>query len=64
MVNLHEVIHNLVYKTKPAAHRANVGRCWEVLDGGDLLVCRLDPLHGDLESGELDKSASKLELLR
>ena len=54
MVCLHETVRPLVDTAKPTAHCANVGWSGEVLDGSYILVGRLDPLHGDLESGKLD----------
>ena len=52
----------VVVQAEPAAHRADVGRCWEVLDGGDVLICPLGSLHCDLEPSELHRSSGKLEL--
>ena len=60
VVCFHETVRNLVYKAKPRAHRADVCRCWEVFDGGNVLICWLDSLHCDLEPSELNRFAGKL----
>ena len=50
------------------SHRAKEDDCsrpgGEFLDGLDILVCRLDPVHGDVEPSELHRFLGKLELLR
>ena len=61
---LDKAVGHLIYESKPASHLTNIGGCWEVSDGLNILVRRLDPLHGDLEARKLHGLLSKHELVR
>jgi hypothetical protein len=61
---LDEAVGHLINQAEPASRLTNIGGCWEVPDGLNVFVCRLDPLLGDLEPSELHGLLGEHKLVR